>query len=173
MTRVDGLLADPEVGGHGFRAPAVQVERHHRASAVPALLRLVVRLEQARELERHYLVREDPRRGVLAETPSGADVDDVGDLVVVELRVLGLELDDHATAVRLQASAPGPRHCGVGREEAQHAVRLEALDPAVHGPLRGARLGGPFRNDTRVGSRSTSQNCVYAKCAEGEFCALG
>jgi hypothetical protein len=145
---VDGRPADPHVGGYGLDAPAVQVQRHHRPPRLPHVFGLVVGLEEARELEWDDLLREDPARGVLAKPFPGADVDDVGDLVVVELRVLGLELHDHPADGRLKAAAPGTRGGRIGCEEAHHAVFLEAIDPAVHGPRRDADLPGPLRHGT-------------------------
>ncbi|MBD0357471.1 MAG: hypothetical protein ICV57_09905, partial [Rubrobacter sp.] len=99
---VDGGPAHPHVGGYGLHAPAVQVQRHHRLPRLPSVLRLVVGVEEVGELQGDDLLGQDPPRRVLAEPPAGADVDDVGDLVGVELRVLGLELDDHAPARGLQ-----------------------------------------------------------------------
>jgi hypothetical protein len=143
---VDGRPADPQVGRYGLHAPAVEVQRHHSLARLLAVRALVVGLEEARELQGDDLFREDPARGVLAEPPARPDVDDVGDLVVVEPGVLGLELHDHPADGRLQALAPGTRGGRVRGEQAQHPVLLEALEPAVHGALRGSGLPGPLRH---------------------------
>lgn len=58
--------------------------------------------------------------------------------------MLGLELHDHPADGRFQAATLGARGGRVGREEAQHAVPLEALDPAVKRALGGADLPGPL-----------------------------
>src|SRR5215207_4215369 len=127
---VDGGPADPHVGCYGLHAPTVQVQRHHRLPRLPDVPCLVVGLEEAGELQGDDLLREDPPRRVLAEPPARADVDDVGDLVVVEPGVLGLELHDHAPNERLQAPAPGPPNLALLIERGQQAAPY-ALPGAV------------------------------------------
>ena len=141
---VDGHPAHLQVGGNGLHAPAVEVQRDHRLSRLLAVRGLVVGLEQAGELQRDDLLGDDPRRSVLAEPPARADVDDVRDLVVVERGVLGLEFDDHPPDRGLQPPAFGPVRGRVRSEEAQHAVTIEALDPAVHRALRGSGFPCPL-----------------------------
>jgi hypothetical protein len=104
----------------------------------------VVGLEQAGELQGDDLLGDDPRRSVLAEPPARAYVDDVFDLVVIELRVLGLQLDDHPPDRGLQPPAFGPVSGRIRPEEARHAVPLEALHPAVHRPLGSSGFCGPL-----------------------------
>lgn len=100
---VDGHPADLQVGGYGLHAPSVEVQCDHRLARLPAAWGLVVGFEQARELQRDDLLGEDPRRGMLSESPARADVDDVFDLVVVELRVFGFQFDDHPPDCRLSS----------------------------------------------------------------------
>src|SRR5215218_11110735 len=56
---VDGHPAHLQVGGYGLHAPAVEVQRDHRLAYLPAAWGLVVRLEQAGELQGDDLFGDD------------------------------------------------------------------------------------------------------------------
>src|SRR5215203_2104215 len=121
---------ESDVTPEPLHAPTIQVQRHHRLPRLPDVPCLVLGLEGAGELQGDDLLREDPPRRVLAEPSARADVDDVGDLVVVEPGVLGLELHDHAPNERLQAPAPGPPNLALLIERGQQAAPY-ALPGAV------------------------------------------
>jgi hypothetical protein len=84
------------------------------------------------------------------------DVDDVGDLVEVEGRVLGLEVHDESANPRRKHLAPGP----LRSEQALHPVALETLHPTIQGSLGGPGLFGPLKD--RVSEQDQGADLLVA-----------
>ena len=97
---------DAQVAGDGLGAPALGVQRHHCRPALARLGNLVVGREAAHEPLGDGLLFEHPMDSLAVGAPAEAHVDRARDLVGVEARVLGLQVDDEPPRARSATEDP-------------------------------------------------------------------